>query len=596
MTLDRPLARPEPPRSSSPTRRTPSALALLIGAVPFALHAWSALHGYFWQDDFIITYRAARANPVDLGYLFQAYNNEHVAPGMFLLAWLITAIAPLSYPVAVLPLLAMQALAMLLFWRLLVGCFGTRPGILPPFAVFAAAPLILLPTLWWAYAVQLIPLLLAMTGALNAHVRHLRGGERRHAVYALLWTVGGLAFYEKAALIPLLLVAVTVLLVPNGERIWPALRRHAGVWFAHAVLLAGYAALYLTVTSTKVGGPEAANGAAAELARRLILDTFLPGIFGGPLGGPGGGVSWTAPALAARILVAVLALAILAGGVAVGRRRAGLAWLLLAGYLAVDVTLLALTRLPAAGTDPRYVADAVPVAALFAAFAFLGPRREGADEPQRAPNRAAVAVAVLTVAFMISATVSYLRLASTPDTDPARGYVATAAAALSRDRDIVVYDGAVPGNIMISWFIGDARPSRVIGLLPDAPRFNEPGERIYLLDQNGQPRRIERLANAVTGAPGSVKDCGYPVSDRPTAVRLSAGVFGDRLVRLEYYTADDGEGWVEVADQVIKVDFRRGAHVLYVPVSGLFDSVRLRRSTPVGAVCVTNVQVGEPVV
>src|SRR4051812_4051153 len=58
------------------------AVVVLVALVPFVVHAIAALQGYFWQDDFVITYRAAQANPFDPGYLFQAYNGEHLAPGM----------------------------------------------------------------------------------------------------------------------------------------------------------------------------------------------------------------------------------------------------------------------------------------------------------------------------------------------------------------------------------------------------------------------------------------------------------------------------------------------------------------------------------
>src|SRR5438067_5097496 len=129
MPLDRPLVSSKPLPAPGQTTLIPTplrAVALLIGAVPFALHAWLTRAGYFWQDDFVITYHAAGANPLDLGYLFHAHNGEHLAPGWFVLAWLVTAIAPLSHLVATLPVLIIQGGATILFWRLLVRCFGER--------------------------------------------------------------------------------------------------------------------------------------------------------------------------------------------------------------------------------------------------------------------------------------------------------------------------------------------------------------------------------------------------------------------------------------------------------------------------------------
>ena len=589
MTLDRPLvsSKPQADDPTTPTLANLRAAALAIGAVPYVVHAFLALNGFFWQDDFVITYHAASASPTDLAYLFHAHNGEHLAPGCFVLAWLITAIAPLNFAVAMVPLLAIQAGASVLFWRVLVRCFGMRWAILPGFAVYTFSPLILLPTLWWAYGVQLLPLLLAMSGALYAHVKYLQTQAPRQAVYAGLWLIAGLAFYEKAALIPGLLVAVTMLLAPAGQAFAEA-RRYALLWLGYAVVLAGYIALYLTLTDpNSVPDDGHRHSEFLELVRRTVVDTLLPGLFGVP-GGAGPGVSWLAPAPAVRVLTAVLALGVLAFGLVAGGRRAGLAWLLLAGYVGVDVVVLAATRLglvgTVAGTDPRYIADAVPVAALFGTFALLGAR-----------PRAGRIVAVLTVLIAVAATVSLIRLAPAAQARHGRDYVATATDALAKRPGITVYDGGVPEDIMIDWFAEDARPSRVVGLLPGAPRFDEPTEELYLLGDDGSPKPVRRLDAAVPGVPGPVADCGYAVTEQPTVIRLTSGTLGKRVLRVGYYTAETGDGLIGAGDKVIPVRFESGLHQLFVPVEGLLGSIEVRRSTPLAPVCVTDLQVGVPV-
>jgi hypothetical protein len=594
-------------------------VALLVALAPFLLHAVAAFGSYFWQDDFIITFRAAQGSPLDPGYVFQPYNGEHLAPGMFVLAWLVTAVAPLSYPIAVLPVLLMQALMAWLFWRLLVDCFGRRWGLLLPYAAFTFSPLILLPILWWAYALQLVPLLLAMIGALGAQVRYVRTGARRYAVYTLLWTIAGLAFYLKAALIPVLLLAVTMLVTPPGtlSTIGTVLRRYTPLWLAHAGLLIAFVAVYLTATTTTVEAGGDRSG-ITELLRRMFLDTFLPGMFGGTLGGSAGGVTWAQPPAAMRILAAALAVVIVVAGLVRGKGRAALAWLVLAGYLAVDLALLVAIRLPLVGaivgTDPRYVADAVPIAVLCATFCFLTPRGEPLPEPEtearsevepevgsepasgRSPRLVGIAVAVLVVAFMVNAVVSHVTQAPDAQSKPAREYVANAARALAADPDMVLYDGTVPNDVILDWFLLDAKPSRVVSLLPERPRFDQPTERLHMLDQTGTPRPVSGVAYAVPGVPGTAKDCGHLVTDAPTAIRLTDSVLGRHVARLEYYTGDSGKGFVNVGDNVFAVDFERGAHVLFVPAEGLFDTLTLRRATNVAPVCVTKVQVGEPVV
>ena len=80
-------------------------VAVVAGVVPFALHAWAALHGNFDQDDFVVTYQAAAAGPFDLGFLFQDYHG-HLAPGGFFLAALIVGALALASVamVAIIPL------------------------------------------------------------------------------------------------------------------------------------------------------------------------------------------------------------------------------------------------------------------------------------------------------------------------------------------------------------------------------------------------------------------------------------------------------------------------------------------------------------
>ncbi|HWM05867.1 MAG TPA: glucosyltransferase domain-containing protein, partial [Actinophytocola sp.] len=368
--------------------------------VPFVVWGWAALNGYFGQDDFIITHRAAHASPWELDYLFQDYSG-HLQPGAFLLAWLATTLAPLNHTVAMVPLLATHAVTLVLCWRVLVRLFQKRWAIVPAFVVFSCSPLILFPTLWWAYAMQLLPLLLAMFAALLAHLRYLDSGRVRSAVTAGVWVLVGLAFYEKAALVPALLFAVTVL--RTGQSIIDALLRHRWVWAGYAAIVAGYAALYLALTADQ-GGEQVTSRTILEFAYKSVVHTFLPGLLGGPLTGSGGGAAWATPPLGVRIAAVVLAAGLVVLSALRSRRRALLPWLFLAGYLVVDLTLVAATRLgefgPVIATDPRYLADAVPVAVLCAMFAFLpaGRTRPDDEQPRNATRLAAAGLTVVLAA------------------------------------------------------------------------------------------------------------------------------------------------------------------------------------------------------
>lgn len=599
MTLDRPRARHASPALANPSSRVSlPGVALLIGALPFVVHAIVALQGYFGQDDFLIVYRSAGSNPADLSFLFQEYNG-HLAPGMFVLAWAATEISPLSYPLLVVPLLAMQAYALVLFWRLLVDLFGQRWALLVPFAVYAFSPIILFSSLWWSYGVTLIPLLLSMFGALRAHVRYLRTDEPRQLVYTVLWILAGMAFYEKAVLFAGLLFGITVLLAPGAEGVRWAVRRYWRLWLTYGLLVLAYAALYLGLT----GGTErdnSANSQIPELIRRMVLDTFLVPTAGVPVTPAiNGSADVTPPHTAVQLLVTVATIGLVLAGVMVGRRRAVQAWLLLAGYLVMDVVLVVVARLSRLGAiigiDSRYIADAVPVAALCATFVFLTPLGQPAESDRRPRFPLRAAVAGLTALMMVGTTISFLRLAPALKFAEARSYVSTARAGLAETPGIPLYDGPVPEELMISWFGKEARASRVVSMLSGAPKFDRPAERLYHLDRTGAPRLVERLGNTVAGQPGPVAGCGYAVTDKYTIVPLDAGVLGKRVVRLEYYTATAGRGWVIADKSTVSVTFESGVHVLYVPVEGLFGGIILQRDPAASAVCVGSVLVGEPV-
>jgi len=546
----------------------------LVAGVPFLVHVWVALHGYFGQDDFVITYHAAHADPLDFGYLFQDYNG-HLAPGTFLLAWLETAVAPLNYAVAVLPLLVMHGVAIWLFWRVLGTLFGYQWGLLPALAVLSASPLILFPTLWWAYGMQLLPILVAMGAAILAHLRYLDTGTTRYAVRALGATVAGMLFYEKAALIAGILFAVTVL---NGTPVADTLVRHWRVWAAHAALVVGYLTMYFTLTADQTTDKPVQAGDVAEFARTAVVDTFLPGMLGGPFTTPGGGATWVTPPLAVRVAAIVITVAL----IVISRRATP--WLVLAGYLAVDLALVVVTRLtvlgPVIGTDPRYVADAVPVAVLCAAFALRG-------RTVRAP----VAIAVLLVAASI---VSFLKVAPGLQFRHARDYVATAREALAQQPGIALYDTTVPNDIILNWFIADNFTSRVVGLAPEAPRFGRPAETLYRLDDTGTPQPISTLTNEIHGERGSAPNCGHLVDDQPVRIPLTSPSTGRRVLKLGYYTGDTADGTITVGDLRVPVQFRSGLHVLYVPVDGTFTHVEVARNVKVKPLCVTDLTIGVP--
>ncbi|MBP2329974.1 hypothetical protein JOF56_010359 [Kibdelosporangium banguiense] len=563
--------------------------AILVAGIPFVLHAWVLFTGYFGHDDFVVLYRAAGKGPFDPAYLFQDYNG-HIKPGTFLIAWLVTAIAPLSHTVAVIPLLAMQLAASVLLWRLLARVFGHRWPVLLPFAVFTFSPLIAFPTLWWAYGMELLPLLVTMFGALGSHVKYLETGERRRIWFTVIWSVAGMAFYEKAVLFVALLAGITLLLAPAGQRL-AALKQHWRVWLVQGVLTALYLVIYITSTATPVRDSPLSVQAVAELARRTVVDTFVPGVLGGPWTNSSFGGAISTPSLTLRLVAAGLAIAIIIFGVLAGRSRAVLAWVLLLGYVAVDLALVITTRLhqvgPLIGNDPRYIADAVPIAVLCGAFAFLKPG--GTETGLRRPL-----VIGLVALLGASATFSFLQLAPGLKFAQSRQYVDTARAGLEANPGITLYDTPVPREIMHEWFVEDGKASRVIGLLPGPPKFDQPAETMWALDDTGTPKKVTGIKEPAIGRPGPYDKCGYAVGYQTATIPLNRRVDHHSLLRMEYYSTGKGPVTIRLGKATQDVYFPDGLHVLYIVVEGGFDRVDINRATPVDPMCVVNVQVGAP--
>jgi hypothetical protein len=555
-------------------------VAFVAGAVPFALHTWAALNGSLAQDDFLITYRAGHAGLFDLGYLFQDYQG-HLAPGCFLLTWFLTAWAPLNFVVLTVPLLLMQAATYVLFWMLLVRCFGRRWALLVPFTVFAASNLVLVPTLWWAYGIQILPVLLAIAAALYSHVRYLRDGGR-WAIGTIAWTVFGLSFYEKAALVPVLVVGITVLL---GE----PLRKHLKLWAALGVLLVGYAILLLSVTTSQVGHGESVvtAGTLADLAARAIGDTLLPGLLGGPWSGPGPGATWAPSPIVVSAGLMVLALAVVIIG-----RKAWQAWALLGFVIVVDIGLVAATRFtdigPALGNDPRYIAELALVAALCGAFAFLRPGGGGGERERP------LALAI-TALLVVSSIVSFQRLAPALRFEQSAQYLQNVRTAVAQDPELVLYDTFVPRDVMHEWFADHSRASHVVGLVPGV-KFDQSTLRMHQLDDTGTPRRITGVEPIARGLPGPVKDCGNVVGEQMVRIPLDKPLLGRHLMKVEYFTSDGGEGLVETDRKSQKVWFPGGLHSVYVPVEGLYDNVGIQLVGKGAPICAAKIEIGTPLI
>ena len=616
MTPTAVLARADEPGSSAGTRSLPvvAAAAVLIAA-QLGLRAWAAAPGYFLLDDFVFVDRAVRG-PLDLAGLLTDYNG-HLMPGAFLLVDALTTLTPLSWPATVGLLLLGQLAVDVALLRLLLTLFGRRPAVLLALAVYLASAITLPAFLWWAAALNQLPLQLAVVLALTAHVRYLRSGRRQDAVAAAAAVVGGLLFSEKAVLALPLLAAVTLLWFGRGRgvaRLADELRRHRFGWTLHGLIGAGFTAFYLLTVPSPVRGLATA-GEAAVLVGSAVRHSVLPGLVGGPW-------RWEdfPPTLAltdppgwAQVLAAVAVAAVVAATM-VRRRGAGRAWALLAVTVIGSCLLLAVSRAQVIGPYPlareyRYFTETALVGALCLALATLpvlgapqvlrerpGPLAATLRRWTAAPGlRLGLGTAVV-LALAGGSVVSTAGYAHRWAANPARPFVETARAELAARPGIVLYDAPVPDGVMWSELGEQALASRVLAAVPQpvflADGRSSPG--LAILDAAGHVQFAD--VPATTAAPpGPEPGCGWYVRGPLVRIPLTAPTPPGRwVVRIRSLSAADNTAWVSAGDHRVPVLFPAGPQEAYLQVTGSVSAVTVEPADPERPICVGAVDVGVP--
>jgi hypothetical protein len=223
--------------------------ALTLIAAHVALRAWATYGGWFHIDDFNFISRMFH-DGLSPSVAARSYYG-HVMPAAMYLSWLNQAVAPWHFWLPATEMVALQVLCDLGLLYLLRAMFGLRPGILPPLALFLASVISLEGSIWWAAAINLLPLQIALFFGLAAHVGYLRTGRLRHAVAANSWVVAGIAFNEKTALVYGVLGIVTLCYFATGrspvERVRTAVRGRLPALALYVLTGAAYVLLYLSV-------------------------------------------------------------------------------------------------------------------------------------------------------------------------------------------------------------------------------------------------------------------------------------------------------------------------------------------------------------
>ncbi|KBZ58250.1 cell division protein, Z-ring complex Ib [Mycobacterium [tuberculosis] TKK-01-0051] len=582
-----------------------TAAAALI-AVQLAVRAVLAFGGYFYWDDLILIGKAGTHNLLAPSYLFDDHDG-HVMPGAFLLAGTIIRLAPLDWTWPAVSLLVLQLLASLALLRALHVILGWRPVLLIPLAFALFTPLGVPGFAWWAAALNSLPMLAALAWVCADAILLVRTGKQRYAVTGVLVYLGGLLFFEKAAVIPFVAFAVAALLCHvTGDRslasalatVWRAGLR---LWIAALALTAAWVALYLAVVNQQRWSSDL--GMTGQLLLRSITHGIVPGLAGGPWHWDRWAPAspWATPpppvmALGWLVLAAILAVSL------VRKERIGPVWVIAVGYaVACQVPIYLMrsskqTALELAQTL-RYLPDLVVVLALLAAVALCAPNRRTAPRwLDASPKRTAVA-AVLAALFVASSLYSTATFLTSWRDNPAQPYLRNARAALAQahaasgapllDQEVdplVLQRVAAPENLA----------SHLFALLRDRPEFAPATTELRMFDRSG--RLIEaRVTWVRTIAPGPMPRCGYFAQpDKPARLVLDGPLLpADWTVELNYLANSDGSMTLKMTQgPEVKVPVHPGLNRVFARLPGAGDAITVRANTTALALCIASGPVG----
>jgi hypothetical protein len=496
--------------------------------------------------------------------------------------------------------------------RLLLILFGSRPAILIPLIIFLFTPLTLAGLSFWTTVTDWLPLQLTMLAATYSHVRYVRSGRVGDVVAAAVWLGAGLLFDVQAALVPLLLFALTSAYLVPGR--WPAaarrtIRSFRRAWTIYGALTAAHLVLFFIKLQTSSQQPINPGhiSSVLSLAATMLRVGFVPAAVGGQWHwfAPGGDYGFAAETPALTQVTWVVAALVVTASLWY-RRHALRSWLILAGWLVMadfaPVAIARLTELPAdlLGAETYYLADSAPVLALCVGLAFWPVI--GEQDPYRVKRPRSLPLAVsafaLTGAFLVGSIWSGVTYLSSTSSARTRSYIDTARSALASARPgTVILSASVPWYVMSAGFLGPVtQTSHVLGpLAPERAgiRFVTVPRRaltsLMMFDSRGRLRpAIDIGASAVR--PARSRTC-WQIRSATTRIPLSAYVFRYAWIIQLSYSGPATTLQLELGTAVRDVMLPAGQRDITIPLSGAGSAVLVRSLSGEPAACIARLTV-----
>ena len=576
--------------------------AIALIAVQLVIRAVLAFKGYFYWDDLILIGRAGTQNIFSPTYLFDDHDG-HVMPAAFLVAGVITHLAPLNWVVPAISLVVLQLLASLALLRALHVILGWRPVLLIPLVFALFTPLGIPGFAWWAAALNSLPMLAAMAWVCADAILLVRTGNQRYAVTGILVFFGGLLFFEKAAVIPFVAFTITALLAyvtGDAAALKTVWQKGQKLWIGSLALTAAWIVLYLVVVDQERWSRD------LPMTRDLLSRSITHGIVPGLAGGPWDWQRWApaSPWATPSVTIMVLGWLALAAAVAVSflrKQRIGLLWVVAVGYaIACQIPIYLMrsskfTALELAQTL-RYFPDLVVVLALLAAVGFCAPNRDRFRWLDASPARTAVTVSA-AIAFMASSLYSTATFTTIWQDNPAQPYLQNAAAGLAeahQTSSAPMLDQEVDPFVLQRVAAPENLASHMFAMLRDRPEFADTTTELRMLDNRGNVKDAH-VTWVRTIVRGPDPKCGYLVQpDFPVRMPLDGPLLpADWTTEINYLANSEGSMMMSLSDgRETKVPVHPGLNRVFVRLPGAGDAINVRANTAALSVCIASGPVG----
>ncbi|WP_228001195.1 hypothetical protein [Nocardia australiensis] len=556
-----------------------------------AIRWWVAGGGFFYWDDLILVSRAAKYPLWSTDLLL--YNHDgHFMPLAFATAWVVTAVAPLTWAGPVASTLILQLAASLAVLRMLIVLVGVRWKILIPLVFYLFSPLTLPAFAWWAAALNALPLQFALAWVIADAVLLDRTGRRRYAISGIAVLVVALLFFEKSVIVAFVAFAVAALarhVDGDAAPIRVVARRGRALWIGSGLVLACWLPGYLTVVN--VAAVHSSPDELRQLLPRATSSGIVPTLLGGPWiwerwlpSTPWANAPWWAVAAAWVVLGAVVVVSMRA------RIRVGPVWLVVAAYILVAQLPVALARSgPNTATELmqslRYLADVAVVLTAAGALLLRAPARTSwrADASRPGPC-VAIAFVLVFVASSLWSTHTFFR---SWRAGPTKTYVTTVNSALSEWDGVPLLDQEVPWNVLSPLAYPQNLTSRVLAPITPRGTFADSTPHLRMITDTGEIVEAAVWWNRSI-RPGPDPDCGYRIDRaQPIDVPLDGPMLEHEwTAQLNYLASRDGEITVSFEHgEPVVAPVQQGLNTVFVRVVGSGSALRIGAHTPGLDIC-----------